>query len=122
MNTTHYPSLELCKKLTEIGFPDTLLSNGSWWIDSIPYSTYAKWETSRTVCPSVMEMLDVMPELLNIQSLDERFPNSYLDISLRSWYWTVLYWWRWTEDKQLPNALAEMVLWLVENNYISFNK
>jgi hypothetical protein len=23
MNTSHYPSLELCKKLTKIGFPKT---------------------------------------------------------------------------------------------------
>ena len=119
MNPLHYPSLELCKKLTEIWFPDTLLSNGSWWIDSIPYSTYAKWETSRTVCPSVMEMLDVIPWWIETE-------DWVCNLVLRKERW----WENWYYDKNwsamifndtLPNTLAKMILWLVEDKYLTFN-
>ena len=40
MKPLHYPDIDRCKKLTEIGFPET---------------------EKDVCCPSVMEMLDVIP-------------------------------------------------------------
>lgn len=63
MNTSHYPSLELCKKLTESGFPDTEYNyiqdiNGDTIVITHPeYDT----ENFISICPSVMELLGEMP-------------------------------------------------------------
>lgn len=59
MKTEHYPSLELCQKLTDIGFPvcDHFWQYGkicNSWHDAMIFS-------EASVCPSVMEMLDVIP-------------------------------------------------------------
>lgn len=133
MNPLHYPSLELCKKLTEIGFPSTVYSNGSWWIDSITYEKYSEnWKdkTYRTVCPSVMEMLDVMPESIP-DWRNRSFSIWTINMWKFGWFWAVQYG-EWLEEWQtahyieskesLPNALAEMILWLVDNKYLTFPK
>ena len=164
MSTTHYPSLELCKKLTEVGFPDTQywyvnFDIDSWypyWRDNseeyfyiksefvISWRKYEKWRKNdiwisdltkdkdeikeedviRYVCPSVMEMLDIIYIPLHHRiSIDKMF-------DIDDWIWhkvsfyssehfnNTLKWFQWT----LPNALAEMILWLHENNYISFSE
>lgn len=54
MNTSHYPSLENCKKLTEIGFPETYITRED-------ESILPPDEIGRYVCPSVMEMLELCP-------------------------------------------------------------
>ena len=131
MNTSHYPSLELCKKLTEIGFPDTghstydgkKLCEPNMVMVRYALSDYDKlvrvrkeWEY---VCPSIMEMLDVMPNIIDKGS--EWF---YLVISKnsacfeRTLYADVFHLCEFYQ--KLPNALAEMILWLHENNYINF--
>lgn len=114
MNHSHYPSLELCKKLTAIGFPKTK-----------EYAVDYHWdfvEDDNLVCPSVMEMLDVMP--IEIKKDD-------------IWYMLVV-WWNWCVQYypdnfnsfhipladfrwNIPNALAEMILWLHENDFVSFS-
>lgn len=107
MNTSHYPSLELCKKLTEIGFPET----------EYKPTQYLNSEFNEYVCPSVMEMLDVMPRTIEKNMFLECnhryvwYVNRYYDTSVHEICWS---------DKTLPNALAEMILWLKENNYINF--
>ena len=52
MNPLHYPSIELCKKLTEAGFPET----------EYKPTQYLNSEFNEYVCPSVMELLDEMPK------------------------------------------------------------
>jgi len=128
MNTSHYPSLELCKKLTEIGFPITEKFWQYWKICDAFHDCMIHSEAS--VCPSVMEMLDVMPQSI-IEWVLQISHDCHDD---GSWdlYWAVEYsaWQSWSfpmescdDDKWwLPNALAEMVIWLHQNNYISFNK
>ncbi len=118
MKTEHYPSLELCKKLTEIGFPTTFqhIGDSGWtviWCGEIPEWMY--------VSPSVMEMLDVMPDtiaqeyLLNFwKNNDSQYWVQYEEVNGHS-IWEC---WKWFSN--LPNALAEMILWLHENKYITF--
>ena len=71
---------------------------------------------------TVMEMLDIIKIPLHHRlSIDKMF-----DIDDWEWYKVSFYssehfndlirWFQWT----LPNALAEIVLWLHENNYITF--
>lgn len=79
-NPLHYPDLDRCRELTKIGFPkteilidetndyhtkesyDSLVEMSEFYhSDDIP----AKWK----VCPSVIEMLDVIPRI--IQPLHE---------------------------------------------------
>ena len=122
MNPLHYPSLELCKKLTEAGFPKTELFYSEWkhtqiqkeykWIitDTInpwDYETYK----DINVCPSVMELLDELPRSKNleiefrwIEVIVKYTDDRYLKHSFR---WNLL-----------PNALAEMWLWLKENDLL----
>jgi len=118
MKTEHFPSLDLCKKLTAIGFPTTFqhIWDSGWtviWCGEIP-----EW---MFVCPSVMEMLDVMPN-----QISDGFEKHYLII------WKNYAWYERTRDGEVlnlcefyqwtPDALAYCVLWLQENNYISFSK
>ena len=39
MNTSHYPNIELCKKATELGFPNTNL----WFVNFTTNSWYPYW-------------------------------------------------------------------------------
>lgn len=116
MNTSHYPSLELCRKLTEIGFPTTFqhIWDSGWtviWCWEIPEWMY--------VSPSVMEMLDVMPNVIYDEDGNEFYQEFW-----KGWCHYI-----WFEDVEhmvtsdtTPNALASMILWLHENKYITFNK
>ena len=142
MNPLHYPSLELCKKLTEIGFPktfcwytnarpcyddeeDAMIVEKKPFImgyDFIPTEYWAE----RYACPSVMEMLDVIPRVHPEDEWIYNFiqrcyqgqnvfqtwyvPNYHRADNICEFYWT------------LPDALAEMILWLVENKHLSFYK
>lgn len=57
MNPSHYPSIELCRKLTEIGFPKTQYrTDGTTIIEDNFAFDYSKWDA----CPSVMEMIIYM--------------------------------------------------------------
>lgn len=117
MNTSHYPSLELCKKLTEIGFTTANDSDISFPITEMSYhngriikNEYTEFWAIKNwfSCPSVMEMLDVMPL--------GAFKITY------ALNWTIRHDSDFVTVWELPNALAEMILWLHENNYISFSK
>lgn len=100
MNNAHYPSLELCKKLMEAGFIWSARSQVLW--------------TDKYVCPSVMELLDEIPKKI-VYWTEGYFSIKKLDFYI-VWYsfdnWQVSFSWT------LPNALAEMWLWLKENNYV----
>jgi len=127
MNTSHYPSLELCKKLTEAGFPITVKVrklNMAWY--QAPQCLHIPiWYW---VCPSVMELLDEMPNFIQVKYKDWDVWNYKLEIG-RQWasksreaYYVHYVEWTWAHSFMLwtlPNALAEMWLWLKENNYLS---
>jgi hypothetical protein len=109
MNTTHYPSLELCKRLTCNWFPET-----EKWEYYPDIDTYLEK-------PSIAELLDELPTSI------KEWWKYLLGIN---WVWTdkrqfnvryeTVYWSNkiWFQDESLPNALTEMWLWLKENNYL----
>lgn len=135
MNTSHYPPLALCKKLTESWFTGT----EKRWIRAeciplTPINVYyekdlftltdanfpEEWENY--FCPSVMEMLAVMPVamIINWEKQSLKINSVQWEIYkfwIRFWDETSFYDWYWT----LPNALAEMILWLVDNKYLTLN-
>ena len=130
MNPLHYPSLELCKKLTEAWFPETKYF---WWWnhDTCKYDIMESYcEDYQWVCPSVMELLDEMPKEIFLNELkysltilsDNNWKYAGRDYVTQYWvrYETIhlkilknIHWWN------LPNALSEMWLWLKENNYLT---
>lgn len=127
MNTSHYPSLELCKKLKELWFWTT---EKRWFIhslenpqeiQSVEYNSTIYSHTSKHSpvfpCPSVIELLNKIPD--NI--IDECRQKKNLEM----WKKFVAYSRNWLATKMidwtLPNALAEMWLWLKENNYLPTN-
>ncbi len=126
MNPSHYPSLELCKKLTEIGFPETERDwLNDWWYEHgseryawISKDTDIKDEWVRLRCPSIMEMIDIMPDSIH----DKIWQKKWLEIGKKfvaySTNWMAVH----MVDWPIPNALAEMMLWLHENNYIYLPK
>ena len=139
MTSLHYPSLELCKKLTEAGFPRTEMYIGEYrhtqlnkeFEVTIRDSCYEwDYETFRNVwfCPSVMELLDEMPNWITIKYKDWDVWNYKLEIG-RQWtsesieaYYVHYVEWNWAYAfylNTLPNALSEMWLWLKENNYLT---
>jgi hypothetical protein len=116
--------MELCKKLSEIGFPETenicfsLLVNPEWAIQiqnkkDILWTAYISYK-----CPSVMEMLDeILEKLGTLDCIEIWFDdNKWTSFIKYLPTHTYIHWY------SLPNALAEMILWLHENNYISFSK
>lgn len=119
MKKEHFPSLELCKKLTEIGFPETENRISDEWIHT--EEQYINWDipSENYVCPSVMEMIDVLPEII-----EDKYGIDYrLSISPHGcWYEEFcndtigLFQWK------IPKALAEVTIWLYENKYITFYK
>ena len=82
MNSSHYPILELCKKLTEAGFPRTTMFTQqsssfmeNWYLvmntkirdEIFNPKCFENWSTTadmkkEIVYPSVMELLDEMPK------------------------------------------------------------
>lgn len=125
MNKLYYPSLKLCEKLTEIGFPETQMVYWDYWIlDATGDTAWYQWETWYK-CPSIMEMLSIMPSEVIIWNEDEA--DSYdLEFS-KIWdnkYW-VAYTMKWWIDESIeerydtfPNALAGIIIWLIESELI----
>lgn len=123
LRSVHYPSLELCKKLQNTWLDNTEKVIDDYWNIDDRNLTRVEWDnTPMYPCPSVMELLDEMPT-----DIDYLWENRWLRIMYVAedeawevwevWYlfgstWRVEYW-------TIPNALAEMRLWLVENGYIN---
>ncbi len=115
MNNSHYPDLERCKKLTEVGFPETDKEMTKNW-DIVLENTMMR---PVCLCPSVMEMLDIIPNPIEID-WNKSFLSFCKTCATYSWYEY--------EDENmlfeayqpLPNALADMILWLHENKHITF--
>lgn len=130
MNPLHYPDLERCKKLTEIGFPETDLFYSRWankarveyYINRKEYGN----KEDRFLCPSVMEMLDVIPCTI-VYKKHEKKETRYFRLEKENadeweakyndvFHQTCTERMKWT----LPNALADLIFWLVENKYLKF--
>lgn len=129
MNQSHYPSLELCKKLTEIWFPKSTVNswcdfgNISWSIEITDVATSSSRRRDKmiAICPSIAELLDEFPH-----EIITELPV-FLSIDKHSYWWYVSYtdnwllkWSKGIKNKSLPDALVEMILWLHENRYIKF--
>ena len=115
MNQSHYPSLELCKRLTEANFPSTEKCIwDSWSIYPYPAESFnLPWESLVAYrCPSIAELLDKLPEEIDTYELVIYKNNS--------WYWSIKKMPPLIDvEGTIPNALAEMWLWLIENWYIN---
>lgn len=120
-NPLHYPDLTRCQELTKLGFPRTQMS---WRLFSVsePNIIFSDENTDGNIeyaCPSVSEMLDVMPSsILDWYDLciARNWPTSkYYITSYTKWHGMYCHF-----LGTLPNALADLVKWLVENNYLTF--
>ena len=147
MNTNHYPNLELCRKLTEAGFPETQLwifdTRKSWKKYNCPYvSEYEEpkfipfwnikiWESELEITdfknnPSAGYNESLPLVCPSVMELLDVFPTeiNWFALKIRQpRKYTVEY--SCNSDKifssvwTLPNALAEMWLLLKENNYLT---
>lgn len=133
MNPLHYPDQPRCEKLYDLHFPKTekvyiqkaLLSDECRICTRWDYSQYEDEAYWKLPCPSVMEMLDVIPTKI---SLD----NQHCSLSTYAAVWRkapfyVGYMWEKGKfmtqpqfNDTLPNALADLIFWLVENKYLKF--
>lgn len=132
INLEHYPSLELCKALTNAWLSNTreYYVNYSAWGKWYEIDNDDNWDLSHVekgasfldfddtyVCPSAMEMIDIIPN--EFLYTDRKFYFFHMDkigcsmkslhqketlIEFRTWY--------------LPNDLATMILWLKEEKLI----
>jgi hypothetical protein len=95
MNNTHYPSLELCKKLTEENYPAT----SNWMKENwdIIQLIYWAWKLYYR-CPSIAELLNSLRE-------DRRrvAHRQYSELK---------------DNTSFPDYLAEFYLFDKENNYL----
>lgn len=121
-NPLHYPTFDRCKKLTELWFPET----ERWFFkekdDTEFIFTTNYWETNnpsydRYVCPSVMEMMDTIPNKIGtfkfrIEIHDSFFRSLYREIDIDITFMVK----EWT----LPNILADTIISLAGNNHLSF--
>lgn len=126
MNTSHFPDLERCKKLTDVGFPETQMEriqnsfskDWIWMTDKARNELFDKrcfdnlFSTADVKrhyrCPSVMEMLDAI-EWRNIRLL--KWEQNWVETQDTCLNWHAFIW-------TPPNALADMYIWLKENNYL----
>ena len=119
MNPLYYPSLELCNKLTKSGFPETEknLYSSFWWDFTTKNTVWMDRNIIIYKYPSVMELLDEMPIIINDDKQLYLVKHEDLNYSVKYWSknWGSDFW----TFNTLPNALAEMWLWLKENNYLT---
>lgn len=115
--------------MTEIWFPTTFqhIGDSGWtviWCGEIP-----EW---MFVSPSVMEMLDVMPDHIAHEEdewkgwdyawqllINKRVINIGYDVFYNRLIQEPFNLHK-SDTDTLPNALAQMILWLHENKYITF--
>ena len=120
MRTEHFPSLELCREATELGFPETEL----WYYTTCTPNEISKFIKNHQVyvCPSVMEILDelpseiqnIIPVFLSIDKMSDRYCVSYTDNWISKWAIIFI-------KDTLPDALLSMWIWLVNNWFIKLN-
>jgi len=112
------PSLELCKKLKELGFPQ---DGGGWYYYRYYYDNEfyiglkeeIAWEENPEYyyAPTVRELGEWLPEEYEEFKLGEKFWVK----DKRDYKYLVC-------DRKEVNARAKMLIWLIENGYVSFKK
>lgn len=110
--TKHVPDLERCKRLKELGieFLDAILM----YVQSIRgervLRVSKKYFSDPIPAPLVSEMLEVMPEETYAKKMDRGYLVWVADSCDREWQSPFIH------DDSLPNALADLLIWLKENN------
>ena len=128
-NASHYPSLEICKKLTEVGFPKTEMYiweyrhtqlNKEFEVTIRDNCYEWDYETFKNVwfCPSVMELLDELPSMIRIEKL-----CILKTTKLITWLYRTAYVdWSWIDmvfsEDTYPNSLVNVWLVLKENDLL----
>jgi len=127
------PSLELCKRLKELGFPQ---DGGGWYwvkikkrwrlcLDNDRFNDC--WEKVEKVikAPTVAEMGEWLPPALNLKEgdaylyIDRPEENLWiLSYSLRDSFICPIA----VDGETEANARAKLLIWLVENGYMSFKE
>lgn len=136
MKKNERPSLELCKKLTALGLPDTenvILFRYDWTEVAVPFEEWGKIEyiteemySNRILCPSIIDMIELIP--LKIQlSIVKTFYDGMIVFSVEAEKdWQVLFsnGWIWNDDLPVPlaDAIANIVISLIENKNIILSK
>lgn len=122
MNSIDYPYLDFCKKMTELWFiiteRYTKENNEFYRYDQLISEENTKLPEWMFVRPSIAELLNELPKSLVRKSKADTWTYS-IYISHDDVEYTVsyqnIYFTQWT----LPNALAEMWIWLKQNDYLT---
>ena len=129
MKTKDYPNIELCRKLTDLGFPTTekvftsqmKAYNGEppspTWEMIIADEKYNVWY----VCPNLMEMFNVTMNQNRswyIRISKNRDTDGYIWADCDFYIGSILEK-RFIMDN-IPDAISEMIIWLKENDFIYF--
>ena len=127
------PSLELCKQLKYLGFPQ---DGGGWyWYSDIENATwrlvyeqevfdYDEDIKEYIKAPTVRELGEWLP--VSIKDIHELYIE-FDKVTEEDWIISYRYYCHNIslivfKDITEANARAKMLIWLVENNYITFNK
>lgn len=115
-----FPTLSLCKKLTEVWFPDTVNMLWTHWvIDTTTDYSWYQWEEWYK-CPTVYELLNVLPNKIEFEV------PLFLHMNKNEDWWTVEYICSYKYNSptsikinwELPDILSEMYLILKKWNNI----
>lgn len=125
MNT---PSLELCKKLKEIGYEwdnVTYVYDEQWMLWHMSELMISWLPDVHWIAPTVAEMIDFLPEVIRTKNWDAYFfcDKSYCYYMIPQWWgiyeihddFRSIYW-------KLPRSLAEMIILLHKKGFIFFDK
>jgi len=128
------PSLELCKKLKELGYSQN--AGGWYWVDlGNGWKPRIEWlgvvdeeippEDFYIKAPTIRELVEWLPSNIKedylisyyfrIERTDEEWFCKYERLSYDEPVILVLF-----SDIKLSNALAKMLIWLIKNGYVRF--
>ena len=114
------PSLELCKKLKELGYPQD--GEGWYWVE---VKSGYKWEWKLRLLVNFPYAVDNYKiKAPTVRELGEWLPEGFNEFKLNNKFWIknkkdccyVV-----SNDTE-ANARAEMLIWLIENGYVKFKQ
>lgn len=136
MKKNERPSLELCKKLTSLGLPDTenvILFRSDWTEVAVPFEEWGKIEyiteemyNNRILCPTIIDMIELIPLKIQLQ-IGKTFYDWMIVFKVEAEKdWQLLFsdGWIWDDDLPVPlaDAIANILISLVENKNIILPK
>lgn len=129
-STREVPSLELCKKLKELGYPQhhygfiwakfkkgedfCLLYNEGDYNKDMLKICFDEWHKA----PTVHELGEWLPIDINLIRKIENSNAAIWIVYSKAYKYSLLHKF---SGQTISNAMAKMLIWLVENDYISFN-